>query len=258
MLSARCAVLTVAALLSAGFAAASPTPVRLAVDLIAPAAGEPLRAGSVAELAWEPREPFGRNGRIQEWEAFLSLDGGAHYTVRVTPHLDRGLRKVLWQVPAVPTRDARLLLRFGDERREIVVAVPRRFVITGPAQPASPGNAAGFELLPIRRSFSPGEPALPGQVGVVVWAEGTRQGGSARMVVGTEPPAVQPRGAQAASAEETALLPAARGPELDPAAATAPAGRVTHSLPRHTSLALLRNDPAARIPILLQSRRRNE
>jgi hypothetical protein len=251
-----------AALLSAGIAAASPAPVRLAVELTAPAVGEPLRAGSVAELAWEPREPFAqpfaRNGPIQEWEAFLSLDGGAHYTVRVTPHLDRGLRKVLWQVPAIPTRDARLLLRFGDERREIVFAVPQRFVITGPASPAGPGSAAGFELLPARRSFSPGEPALPGQAGVVVWAEGTRQGGAARMVVGTEPPAVQPRRALAAGGEETAALPAARGPELDPAAATVPAGRVTPDLPRHTPLALLRNDPAAGIPILLQSRRRNE
>jgi len=247
-----------AALLSAGVSAASPTPVRMAIDLVAPVAGEPLRAGSVAELAWEPREPFeqpfARNGLIQEWEAFLSLDGGAHYTVRVTPHLDRGLRRVLWQVPAVPTRDARLLLRFGDESREIVVAVPQRFVITGPAQLES----AGFELLPVRRSFRRGEPALPGQAGVVVWAEGTRQGGSARMAVGTEPPAVHPRGALAASAEETALLPAARGPELDPVAATVPAGRVTPALPRHPSLALLRNGPAARIPILLQSRRRNE
>ncbi|HEX3530652.1 MAG TPA: hypothetical protein VH988_26615 [Thermoanaerobaculia bacterium] len=252
MLSARCAVLTVAALLWAGISAASPAPVRLAVELTAPVAGEPLRAGSVAELAWEPREPLARNGLIQEWEAFLSLDGGAHYTVRVTPHLDRGLRKVLWQVPAIPTRDARLLLRFGDERREIVFAVPQRFVIAGPSR------AAGFELLPARRSFSSGEPALPGQAGVVVWAEGTRQGGAARMVVGTEPPAVQLPRAQAGSAEETALLPAARGPELDPAAAIVPAGRVTPALPRHTLLALLRNDPAARIPILLQSRRRNE
>jgi hypothetical protein len=256
-----------AALLTAGIAAASPPPVRLAVDLIAvdliaPAAGEPLQAGSVAELAWEPREPFAqpfaRNGPIQEWEAFLSLDGGAHYTVRVTPHLDRELRKVLWQVPAIPTRDARLLLRFGDERREIVVAVPQRFIITGPASPAWPGNAAGFELLPTRRSVRRGEPALPGEAGVVAWAEGTRQGGSAGMVVGTEPPAVQPRETLAASAEETALFSAARGPELDPAAARIPAGRLTPALPRHPPLSLLRNDPAARIPILLQSQRRNE
>jgi hypothetical protein len=258
MLSARCAVLTVAALLSAGFAAASPLPVRPAVDLIAPAVGQPLRAGSVAELAWEPRDLFGGLGRVDEWEAFLSLDGGAHYTVRITPHLDRGLRRVLWQVPAVPSADARLLLRFGDERREAVFEVPERFVITGPVAPTWPGNAAGFESAPVRRAFQRGEPALPGQPGVVAWAEGTRRGGSARMVVGSEPPSAQSREPLIERADETVLLAAARGPELDPAVATVPAGRVIPSSRRHTSSLLLRDDPAAPIPILLQGRRRNE
>lgn len=256
MLSARCAVLTVAALLSAGFAApAAGAPA--AVRLMAPAPGEPLRAGSFAELAWEPLAPFERSGAgggPEEWEAFLSLDGGAHYTVRITPHLDRRLRKVLWQVPAVASVDARLLLRFGNEHREVAVEVPQRFVITGPVSPES----AAFELAPVLRAFHRGEPALPGQAGVVAWAEGSRQGGSARMVVGTESPSARSREAQIQSTGETVLLAAASGPELDPAVATVPAGRVSPASRRLTSLSLPWNDPAAPIPILLQSRRRNE
>ena len=39
----------------------------------------------------------------EEWEAFLSFDGGATYPVRITPHLDLELRRVRWQVPAIPT-----------------------------------------------------------------------------------------------------------------------------------------------------------
>jgi len=213
--------------------------------------GQPLRAGSFAELAWEPREPFGHLGGGDEWEAFLSLDGGAHYTVRITPHLDRGLRRVLWQVPAAPTADARLLLRFGDERREVAFELPQRFVIAGPA-------AAGPALLPARRDIRRGEPALSGQEGVVVWAEGTRRGGSARTVTGGEPPSAQSREALAGDTDETALLADTRGPELDPAAETVPAGWVTPSRQRLASFSLPGHGPAAPIPILLQSRRRNE
>src|SRR5437764_9664912 len=94
-------------------------PVRLA----APRAGETLRAGDMAELAWEPFSQTGLPGHAEEWEAFLSFDGGATYPVRLTPHLDLALRRVRWQVPAIPTDDARLLLRFGDERRETAVAL---------------------------------------------------------------------------------------------------------------------------------------
>jgi hypothetical protein len=41
-----------------------------------------------------------------EWEAFLSLDGGRTYPVRITPHLDLSIRRRFhFQVPAFPTRD---------------------------------------------------------------------------------------------------------------------------------------------------------
>ena len=65
----------------------------------------------------------------EEWEAFLSVDGGAHYAVRITPHLDAGVRSYRFRVPNVATRDARVLLRNGDELHERIVMVPRSFTI---------------------------------------------------------------------------------------------------------------------------------
>src|SRR3954454_20904729 len=95
-----------------------------AVELLAPQAGATLAAGSEAELAWTPGAGFSRLPDAEEWEAFLSLDGGATYPVRITPHLDQDLRRVRFRVPDLPAADARILLRFGDERRETVVALP--------------------------------------------------------------------------------------------------------------------------------------
>jgi len=64
-----------------------------------------------------------------EWEAFLSVDGGAHYAVRLTPHLDASIRAFRFRVPNVSTRDARILLRTGDEEHERIISVPRSFAI---------------------------------------------------------------------------------------------------------------------------------
>lgn len=244
-----CRTLILAGLLAAGLAL--PAAAAPAIHLVAPAGGEPLQAGSLAELAWEPEAPFDRLDRIEEWEAFLSLDGGAHYTVRITPHLDRGLRRVLWQVPAAPTRDARLLLRFGDEHRETVFELPQRFTIAGSSTPR-------FELAPSRVAFTRGEPALPGEAGVVAWVEGSRRGGSARPVVAAEPPSAQSRPSLAAGAAETAAAETAGGPAFDPAAGAAVISGQIPALPRRANLLPEQTGPASPIPILLQSRRKNE
>jgi hypothetical protein len=244
-----CRTLILAGLLAAGLAlpaAASP-----AVRLVAPAGGEPLRAGSLAELAWEPEAPFDRLDRVEEWEAFLSLDGGVHYTMRITPHLDRGLRRVLWPVPATPTRDARLLLRFGDEHRETLLELPQRFAIAGPVEPR-------FDLVPARRAFARGEAALPGEPGVVAWVEGGRLGGSSRPVVAAEPLSARSRPSVAEGAAETAVAENANGPSFDPAAGAAASSGQIPAPPLLAALLLERTGPAAPIPILLQSRRKNE
>ena len=160
---------------------AAPSP----VELTAPRAGDTLRAGDTVELAWKPKGAAAGLRHAEEWEAFLSFDGGATYPVRITPHLDLALRRVRWQVPAIPTHDARLLLRFGDEHRETRVELPQRFTIAASAWPA-PLFGGGA-----RRAASPGEPAFPGRPGVVAWVEGSRQGGALRVVVAAPPPALE-------------------------------------------------------------------
>jgi hypothetical protein len=209
-----------------------------------------LAAGSLAELSWEPLAPFDRLPAVEEWEAFLSLDGGAHYTMRVTPHLDRGLRRVLWQVPAAPTRDARLLLRFGDEHQETACELPQRFAILT--------AGAGLDLGLSRQVFARGEPALPGQAGVVAWVEGDRRGGSAHAVTAAEPPAARSPQCVTDGAAEPAVCEAAAGSSFDPAAAVEISAHVLPPPRRVAVLSLERADPAAPVPILLQSRRRNE
>jgi hypothetical protein len=192
MRSASRCLLALAWLCQAGplLAAAEAAGGRLAHPIISPALEPPVRlvapgeeaalvGGSQAALAWEPLAPLDRLGPIEEWEAFLSLDGGRHYTIRITPHLSRTLHSFAWSVPAIASADARILLRFGDERRERTWPLGQRFRIV-----AAPGG----ELIPAVTAFAPGEAPLPGEAGVVAWAEGTRQGAALRQVAYRAPP----------------------------------------------------------------------
>ncbi len=138
-----------------------------AVRLLEPAAGTVLSGGSTVTLAWEPGPGMSVEG-VEEWEAFLSLDGGSSWPIRITPHLDLALRRVSFPVPAVPSDDVRLLLRIGDERQEMPFMVPGRFSIV--ARPSTILPAASIR-------YESGESALPGSAGVIAWVEGTRQGG---------------------------------------------------------------------------------
>src|SRR3989442_160803 len=74
------AALGLAALLVPAIVLADPAPIRL----VTPVAGVALRGGESTAISWEadalPPE-------AEEWEAFLSIDGGQHYSIRITPHL---------------------------------------------------------------------------------------------------------------------------------------------------------------------------
>lgn len=142
--------------------------------LAAPSASFPMIAGETAELEWGPLALVLDRPGVKEWEAFLSLDDGESYPIRITPHLDRDLRRVYWRVPELPSRMARLLLRFGDEVKETSIEIPHRFVIL-----PSPGGAARIALRHglARKVDRPGESARPGDPGVVLWVEGSRRGG---------------------------------------------------------------------------------
>lgn len=216
VLAAFC--LALCALAPAGLAREMATPVRL----VAPRMGAALTAGSTVEIEWAPVAGFAGLPKSEEWEAFLSVDGGATYPVRITPHLDSDLRRFRFQVPPLPTADARILLRFGDERRETAVELPERFAITAPV--------AVPEMFPrARLVFAAGEPALPGHAGVVAWVEGSRRGGGLRQVVAAEMPGLQARPELTTSYAEAAVL------ESDPAPSPSPDF-------------LLRNDPAGDSP----------
>lgn len=162
------------------FACAASARAAVPVRVIAPAAGADLAAGSLAVLEWEAGEDAFAGRRIVEWEAFLSLDGGRTWPLRLTPHLDAGFRRFSFRVPDFPSREARLLLRFGDERTEAEAVIPGRFTIS--AAPSLPAP----DLLPPSVRLSRGESARPGVGGVVLWTEGTRDGTGLREVFSQE------------------------------------------------------------------------
>lgn len=137
------------------------------VRLLSPAPGSVWVAGEPLLLSWDPGPAFAGAAGIEEWEAFLSLDDGATWAVRLTPHLDVGLRRFEVPLPPWAAPRARLLLRFGDERRELEVEAPGPIRI-GPARDAA--------ALPARRAWSAGEPARSGAEGTLLWLEGGRSG----------------------------------------------------------------------------------
>lgn len=234
----------------AGLARASGPGIRMAsgvapVELLEPRSGSVLAGGGVAVLAWQPRDglDLGTLG-FEEWEAFLSLDGGERYPVRLTPHLDLELRRFGFQVPAVAAADVRLLLRFGDEKTERGYVLPVRLRI---APAVTPPVSSGLP------SLAPGEAARSGEPGVVRWVEGSRRGRGLRSRTALPaPPAAAPLRWTAFSSRPGCLAP--RPVELAPDGATASAPAGEGSRPR---LRTARLDPRP-TDLLLATGRRNE
>jgi hypothetical protein len=138
----------------------------LRLRMIEPVQGATLAGGSTVVLQWSAAGLGDRSG-IEEWEAFLSLDGGRYYSVRITPHLDLSVREFRWVVPNVDSADARILIRLGDERQERGFELPARMRIVSGARVTAPAAPAS----------SPGEAARPGDPGVGEWVDGDRRGG---------------------------------------------------------------------------------
>jgi len=211
--------------------------------LVAPAAGTELRAGSLAAVEWEDLTlPAG----VEEWEAFLSIDGGRTWPLRVTPHLDRSIRRFAFRVPDLPTKDARLQLRFGDERREIEIETPQRFTI-------EPRHRSVWEPQ-IGRSLARGEQPPAGEEGVAFWVEGSRSGAGLREVMASD------SGASLEDVRPTGLLvlPLAAPPServlLQPPALSA----VSASQPVAAALAEPLEPQTARVPVRVLISRFNE
>jgi len=138
--------------------------------LTSPWSGARLAAGETVRLAWNEGAALADERWIEEWEAFLSLDAGRRYTVRLTPHLDLAKRSFSIRLPDIPTREARLMFRMGNERRELEIELPWTFEIIDAR------NRVGVSR---SRAFDRGETARDGEQGVVAWVEGGRDGSGA-------------------------------------------------------------------------------
>src|SRR5262245_28331190 len=93
-------------------------------------AGAVVEPGSVLTVSWDS-PPWRRDGR-DEMELVLSLDGGATYAVRLTERIPSGMLSWTWRVPALPTRNARLALRAGEDEvaaSEEILAASAAFAI---------------------------------------------------------------------------------------------------------------------------------
>ena len=137
------------------------------VVLHAPRQGDILHGGTRATVSWSA---VGLPRFVEEWEAFLSVDGGRYYAYRITPHLEADRREFTFDVPNVETDDARILIRAGDERREIELETSHTFAIRKDAARALAVPA--LEVADERR----GEAARAGERGVVEWLDGDRDG----------------------------------------------------------------------------------
>ena len=82
-------------------------------DLRAFIDGSEVRAGEIIEIHWKAP-----GIEVPELEILLSLDGGAHYPLRVSPELDPLTGRFRWRVPNLSSADARLRIRFGHGASE--------------------------------------------------------------------------------------------------------------------------------------------
>lgn len=134
--------------------------------VISPGASATLRGGSFATLQWTAQT---LPQQAEEWEAFLSLDGGKYYAFRITPHLDIDRRQFDFVVPNVDTGNARILIRTGDEKRESLFEIPQSFSIVRDSKAEAIATSA---VVNIGRA----EAARAGDPLVVAWADGDRAG----------------------------------------------------------------------------------
>ncbi|HEY7112519.1 MAG TPA: hypothetical protein VIA45_06255 [Thermoanaerobaculia bacterium] len=90
-----------------------------------PAAGERVAAGDTVRVRWGE---VSIGGNVEEQELLLSLDGGRHFRL-VTRRLDPSAREYRWIVPQLPSGEAVLALRVGDERGEVLAGKSAAFTI---------------------------------------------------------------------------------------------------------------------------------
>ena len=91
-----------------------------------------VHAGQVVEIRWDPLPPG-----VPEMELLLSVDGGRHYPIRITPGMSGLETRYLWKVPNLTVRSARIRLRANLATIETESEPGSEFSIVGdPDQPA--------------------------------------------------------------------------------------------------------------------------
>jgi len=149
-------------------------------QLESPLPGAILSSGGSLRVSWS-----GSPGIATEWEAFLSLDGGRSFPLRVTPHLPVAEKSFEWSLPLLAASDARIRLRFGNGRREVEFDLPERFSIR-PCVESRP-------LVPAARDL--GARPIAREADNVAWADPSGDGRSFRTVAPPEPEGVVPSAA---------------------------------------------------------------
>jgi len=116
------------ALLFCGLASRADGQVRVS----APTFGE-ARAGELAETEWT-----GLPGGVDELELLLTVEG-REAPLRLTPRLLPQPGLLVWRVPNIPSRRARIRLRFGLDGQEVESATSAEFEIlpSGSKTPAA-------------------------------------------------------------------------------------------------------------------------
>ncbi len=216
------------------------------IRLVEPADGAVWTVGESAALAWEPEPGFERQAKLEEWEVFLSVDGGLTFPVRLTPHLDISRRRVVVDVPDLPTERGRLLLRVGDEREERSVDVPIVLRIVAGA-PARSFNRRAPSLAPGEAARTDGRPVL-------FWTEGARDGSGWR----EREAALPPRAALTPGASAGAPLLLVAASTSDRCGLAPPPPAVRRAAAAATAASARPGAPNLDRPILLLSSRRNQ
>ena len=133
--------------------------------------------GSSVELAWTA-PPAG----ARELEVLLSVDDGAHFTLRATAEIDGALGHARWRVPALPTAHARLRLRWSDGVSETLAPVSPAFRIVAipasvPGRDAAPRVAGAVAAAPAWDEADPASAGPPAAGVPGLAADGTLEGG---------------------------------------------------------------------------------
>ncbi|HYK03135.1 MAG TPA: hypothetical protein VE974_15350 [Thermoanaerobaculia bacterium] len=208
--------------------------------LVSPANGETLRGGSLAELRWSAE---GLPAVAEEWEAFLSVDGGRYYGFRVTPHLDIERRSFTFTVPNFETANARILIRAGDEEHETEFDSETTFsIVRDPNAAAEP---------PKLNDLEGGEAAREGDPAVIAWTEGERDGSGVTEEMAPVPAPAAASWQPALRCEEPRAVENEDEPRPSPLAQSTRVPAANRLARRPESL------PAAAIEVLLICRRLN-